>query len=57
MMPNKAFNLSNDGGGHQAIVFLEDTCIELFVRGEEAGAITATDADFSQFFKSIERDG
>lgn len=51
MMPNKTFNRSNDGGGHQAIVFLEDICIELFVRGEEAGAITATDADFSQFFQ------
>jgi len=31
--------------------FLEDTCIELFGRGEEAGAITAIDADFSQFFQ------
>ena len=32
--------------------FLEDLCIELFVSGEEAGAITATDADFSQFFQA-----
>jgi hypothetical protein len=32
--------------------FLEDICIELFVRGEAAGDITATDADFSQFFQA-----
>jgi hypothetical protein len=37
--------------------FLEDRCIEWFVRGEAAGAITATDADFSQFLKSIKLDG
>jgi hypothetical protein len=49
MMQQKLSNLINDGGGPHAIV----SSIEpwLFVRGEAAGAITATDADFSQFFQ------